>query len=312
MKNNKNKGFRMQKYKMGMAVISIALMAGVPVYAAPRRDSIQSKGSINFEQGKVFLSAQDLNYLADQIDSLEGTYKKDTIDALNFISTYFKKDGSIVYHGEQNEVTEDQEKNQLSLSQIIQGIRQSQSLTSLEGIQAVNKEQQPLFYQTEEACNAQNHLEITENDSGFPLQYKAALEDNLSAGCAAWVNGTLIRGNGADNEHFREIGYREGYAKGVAEALGKVSVVYQYHEHEGEASKVGGCYGNKTGTRTNTCGCSSYAGATYGDGHATCGNCWHNHGGGTCNYATSTEQYTYIGLICNKTTETIESATIHY
>lgn len=303
----------MKKFIMSAAVFGMSLFMVLPVQAAPRKEKLQSKGSINFEQGKVFISSKDLYYLADQIDSLEETYKKNTINALNTIGTYFKKDGSIIHVVEGNEVIEDADKTGINLSQIIQGIKESQSISSIEGIQAVSKEQIPFFYQSQEAAELRNHLEISETDTGIPLLYKAAVEDNLSAGCAAWVNGILVKGNGQDNKHFREIGYREGFADGMAEVLEKARIEYHYHEHEGNSSTEGGCYGKKTGTRTNTCGCNSYAWADYdGNGTSTCANCWHNHGGSACNAVTSRETYTYIGLVCNKTTETIESATIYY
>lgn len=303
----------MKRVIVTVLLMSMIFVMGIPAQAAVRRDRIKSKGSVSFEEGKIFLTAEDFHYLAEQIDSLEGTYKVNTIDALNFIGTYFKKDGSIQHEKDKNEIATENDKLSLTLSQIIQGIRESQSISSLKGTQAVNKDGQPLFYQSEDANGAKNHLEAGTQDTGLPLNYKEAVSDNLSAGCAAWINGVLVKGNGADNDHFRELGYREGYTKGVAEALGKVNVVYQYHQHEGVDSQVGGCYGNVTGTRPVLCGCDNYAWADYdGNGTSSCANCWHNHGGDTCTATRTYESYTYIGLTCNKTTDTIESATIQY
>ena len=48
------------------------------------------------------------------------------------------------------------------------------------------------------------------------------------------------------------------------------------------------------------------------NGHTRCANCYHNHGGDKCNAVRSYTSYTYIGLVCGKTEQTIESATIIY
>lgn len=283
------------------------------VYASPRKERIQSKGNINYEQGKVFFSTQDLLYLADEIDDLEKKYKVNLVDSLNYIGSYFKTDGTVVYDPATNEVKEEEEKMKITLGQITRAIRESQSVSQLSGTQALNPNQQPLFYTSEKAGTDHNHLEISTTDNGHPLLYKAATAENLSAGCTAWVNGVLLKGNGSDNEKFREIGYRQGYSQGVAEALNKVNVVYTYHEHVGSSNVEGGCYGYLTGTQPVLCGCNSYVWADYdGNGTATCANCWHNHGSRTCDAVETYQTYGYIGLICNKTTDTIESATIQY
>ena len=246
----------------------------VNIYAegTQRRTEIKSKGNLNFENGKVLVTSSDLIYLADEIDNLEKKYKCNLVDALNTIGTYFKSDGSITYNSSQNEIKSEVAKANLSFAGIKHGIISSQSI---------------------------------------PLPYKEATADNLSANCAAWVNGVLVKGNGKDCENSWQNGYNEGYAQGIADSLDKVEVVYTYHEHTGDESQVGGCYGTLTGTKPVLCGCIQYV-HTDSLGHSTCANCWHNHGANKCGGIVSYKQYEYIGLACGKTEETIESATIVY
>ena len=300
----------MKKILMAVLVFCMVLGMDSRAFAAARRENIKSKGSIDFNEGRVVLDAKDLLYLADEVDLLETNYKTGIVNSLNTIGTYFRQDGTITYSREDNQVSTEAEKMKLSYSNLLQAIKQSQSLSLLSGVQAANKEGENLYYSSQEAADRQLHLETGTTDTGLPLYYKAATANNLAVGCAAWVNGVLIKGNGSDLKSMKEIGYREGYAKGIAEALNQANIVYTYHEHTGEEGVEGGCYGKVTKTRPVTCGCRNYS---YIDlsGTSSCENCWHNHGA-VCEMVVSHEPYTAIGLTCNKTTDTIESATIQY
>ncbi|MBR5579307.1 MAG: hypothetical protein IKW28_09985 [Lachnospiraceae bacterium] len=300
----------MKRILIAALVLGMVLGIDSQALAAARRENIKSKGSIDFKEGSVVLDSKDLLYLADEVDSLEANYKTGIVNSLNTIGTYFRQDGTIIYHQEDNQVKTEEEKIRLSYSGLLQAIKQSQSLSMLAGVQATNENGENLFYSSQEASDRKQHLETNTTDTGLPLYYKEATADNLSEGCAAWVNGVLIKGNGSDLKSMKEIGYREGYAKGIAEALDKANIVYTYHQHTGEKGVEGGCYGKITKTRPIPCGCRSYA---YMDenGTSVCANCGHNHGD-VCNAEMSSETYTTIGLICKKTTDTIESATIQY
>lgn len=277
-----------------------------------RRDGILSKGNITFEQGKVFITSEDFRYLADKIDALEKTYKTTLIDTLNQMNIYFRNDGSVVYDGNFNEVDSEEEKGTFSFEYIKNGILKSQSVESLYQVQASDSMGNSLYYMSEEAKNHNEYLNTTTTDTGFPLYYREATANNLSAGYAAWVNGVLVKGNGEDNRISWNNGYNAGYSKGAADALGKVNIVYTYHSHSGSSSQVGGCYGYKTGTRPVICGCEHYAYDKDENGHTRCANCYHNHGGDRCDAVRGYEPYNYIGLVCGKTEQTIESATIVY
>ena len=280
-----------------------------------RKDAIQSKGRISFEEGVVLINANDLLYLADEIDLLESTYKCNLVDALGSIGTYFKTDGTVTYDKNQQEVNTTELKTMLSIGNIIQGIQISQSVAYMKDFQATDKRGNPLYYNGESANENKEYLNNTTIDNGYPIYYKEAEADNLSAGCAAWVNGILLKGNGEDNKRSRQEGYNEGYSQGVADSLGKANIVYSYHKHIGNNSTTGGCYGMLTGVKYRKCGCSTYA---YKDdypgfeGRPLCAYCFHPHPGVVCNMELAVGTETYIGLICQKTEQTIESATIVY
>lgn len=379
-----------------------------------RKEKIISKGTVQFQEGKVSIAASDFIYLAEEIDRLESIYKCNLVKALNDIGTYFKADGSITYDSSQNETDSEEEKTKLAFLSIKQGILKSQSVESLVQLQAKDKNGNLLYYAKED----KNLFELTTDNTGYPLFYQAVTADNLSAGTSAWVNGKLIKGNGADNVAYKEQGYkegyvqgegegyqtgyeagkikgkeegyetgyeagkvqgkeegyqsgyqdgkvkgneegyqngyqegkgqgyveghgkgreegyvegygkgkeegygegygsgyengyREGYTQGITESLSKVNVQYTYHTHEGNASAIGGCYGNCTGYIPVECSCWGWVSGSYG-----CDNCHHAfgmHEDGYCTGIVNNEPYTYIGLVCGKTTETIESATIVY
>lgn len=293
-------------------ILFVSLEIRVEAEEYHRRDGLKSQGSIRFEQGEVYITAEDFRYLADKMDALENTYKSTLVDTLNQINIYFKNDGSVVYNGELNEVDTGEEKGNFSFEYIKKGILKSQSVESLYQTQATDGSGNPWYFENEEAKNNDERLNITTSDTGYPLYYKEANVGNLSAGYAAWVNGVLVKGNGEDNRISWNNGYNEGYSKGVADALGKVNIVYSYHSHTGNSSQVGACYGNLTGTRPVYCGCEHYVYDKDENGHTRCANCYHNHGGDKCNAVRSYTSYTYIGLVCGKTEQTIESATIIY
>lgn len=277
-----------------------------------RRNGIKSRGNINFENGKVFFCSEDLFFLADEIDNLEDIYKRNLIEALNKIGTYFKKDGTITYESDENEVNTEELYKSISIGSIRQGIISSQSVESVKQLQAMDKEQNLLFYKNEEAKNNGENLNFTKEDSGFPMYYKEADCNNLSAGSAAWVNGVLIKGNGEDNRISWQNGYNNGYSQGVADSISKANIVYTYHQH---TEQGGACYGTISGMRPIRCGCNSFSYTESLPGYAgipSCEFCYHYHAGKVCDLPRGYEEYSYIGLVCGKTEETIESATIIY
>ena len=305
-----------------ISCVCVCIMGiAMPVIAntSSRRANIKSTGNLDFENGKVYFAASDLTYLADEIDYLEDTYKQTTVDALNDVGTYFLNDGTITYDFSFNEVDTDEEKSALSFGKITEGIRKSQSLQSVEQIQATDDEGNLLYYETEEAQTNKDLYSLTTTDTGFPAYYQAANANNLSAGTAAWVDGTLIKGNGSDNAAYIEQGYRAGYTQGIADGLSKVNVQYTYHVHEGNTTDGGACYTSYTytvnGGSHNIVGTGKYSGSNEYYQCVYCGK-----GEYSCNipkYFNPNEAcskniiyMTGYQLGCGKTENTIESATI--
>lgn len=203
-----------------------------------RRNYIKSKGKLDFENGSVVADSADLLYLADQVDELESIYKVTVVDALNGIGTYFHKDGSLTNDEGSNEVDSKEEKVKLSFGSIKEGILKSQSLNSLSGTQAIDKDGNVLFYVNQEAADESNLLETTTDNTGFPIYYQPVTAENLTAGTAVWVNGRLIMGNGGDNASK----YAQGFVDGQTNAMENLNVTYTYHYHEGDTENGGGCY----------------------------------------------------------------------
>ena len=155
--------------------------------------------------------------LSDRLEELERSYKTAIMEALNRIGTFYASvDGTITHSAANNAVSPDGAAA-LSIGSLYQGILQSQSVAHL--------------------------ADIT-----------AAVDNNLSLGTAAWVNGSLIIGNGTDNKDFYDRGYtdgyeqgdtdgyRRGYSEGKSDAVEGAEVEYILHEHTGNSTGGGGCY----------------------------------------------------------------------
>ncbi|MDE7020119.1 MAG: hypothetical protein K2P23_04335 [Lachnospiraceae bacterium] len=180
-----------------------------------RKENIRSQGVLNYGDGAVIVDSSDFIRLAEQLDGLDAAYRSSTenaIEALNKIGTYFTTDGSITHESEDADTGEAAMK--LPYQKICEGILQSQSVA---------------------------HLKDRE--------INAAMPNSLSRGTAAWVDGILVVGNGADNDaHYdkgyksgEEAGYQTGYAAGVKEAETNVntsSASYQEGYAKGKADSA--------------------------------------------------------------------------
>lgn len=296
-----------------------------------RKDKLRSKGTIDYGDGTVVIHSADLTYLADEIDILESSYKTNTVTALHNIGTYFNGEGSITYarDGADSSV---ESALRLPFSKLYEAIEKSQTVEHLAAQQAVNYAGMPLYYATEEDRNNQNICSVTTQENGFPLFIKAVSAANMTAGTAAWVDGEIVIGNGADNHDY----YNQGYVDGYAAVVNAAQISYIYHQHMGSDSEGGGCYTEPlyhshsdscyavVGEEPGTCPCASTSWSTGTDGYGDdfCGTCRHNTHGNTpcgmpvmlpvkdtvCGY--SSGAVIGYGLGCGKSTATIESATI--
>ncbi|MGN0307246.1 MAG: hypothetical protein ACI4DN_03405 [Lachnospiraceae bacterium] len=211
----------MKKRKIILAMIiwlTGCMVLGMGISAAAtgtgRRANLKSAGSIDvqIDNQEIYISSSDFRYLADEIDTLENTYKMNIVDALNSIGSYFKADGTVVYEQGLNEVTASEEKTALSFKNLKDAIEASQSVVSLSQTQATDKDGRLLFYKDKVSSDSKNLLNTTTTNTGYPVYYQAVKSENLSAGTAAWVDGELIKGKGSDNVAF----YNQGVAAGEA------------------------------------------------------------------------------------------------
>ncbi|MCM1173858.1 MAG: hypothetical protein NC341_02275 [Blautia sp.] len=184
-----------------------------PEAAAGRKEQLSSRGVIQYADGAVVMDASDFGRLADWMDGLERAYADSTakaVEALGGIGTFFRTDGSITHEPEEA-ADSGMEAGKLPYSKISDGISQSQSVTHL-----------------------------------AEQQIGAAAAGNLSRGTAAWVDGKLLIGNGADNDACYQkgysageaAGYQTGYGTGVKDAEANVnpsSASYQAGYAQGKA-----------------------------------------------------------------------------
>lgn len=202
---------------MGAAILVCTTAIGSTVCAAEvkRRDGIESRGIINYDNGKVVINSADLVTLADEMDKLELSFKGDVADALAKIGTYIQSDGSISH-----DVKADTDPQQIVFSNLTDAILQSQSVSYLANTQA--SDTNGLIYYK---FAKNNILEVTGESTGMPVFIVPATEDNLTAQTAGWVDGRCLAGNGSDNYYFYQKGFIEGYAKKIGAA-----VEYQYDD----------------------------------------------------------------------------------
>ena len=179
-----------------------------------RRNGITSKGVIKYANDAVVIDSSNLTYLADEIDRLEWICKYATVKALNQINTYYTSSEGAVGHDPGNNNIPPEMASALSFHDLCNGILQSQSVEYLEDVQAKDPEENLLYYADENARDNKDLLRTTTDANDFPLLIGAAKAGNLSAGTAAWINGSPVIGNGADNRAYYESGYGEGYKEG--------------------------------------------------------------------------------------------------
>ena len=79
----------------------------------------------------------------------------------------------------------------------------SQSLSETQtGTQAVNNKGEALYYKDQTANDTKDLTQTCTDNTGFPVYYQPATAANLTAGSAAFIDGQLILGTGADNDTY--------------------------------------------------------------------------------------------------------------
>lgn len=161
-----------------LGTCSVALAADKKGAAAG--DGLKSFGKIVYQSGgdAVVIDSADLYRMAERLD----LFKRGVADQLNAINTYFTTEAGMSLqtdadiHIVHTRPSEESGVNpmEIDFDTLLEGIAASQSV---------------------------------------PADVSSASADNLSAGTAAWVDGHLILGTGADNKRFYQNGYEEAYKK---------------------------------------------------------------------------------------------------
>ncbi len=288
-----------------LLVFVFAGMTAITVAAQPdkRAANIKSRGVFDYQHGTALMDASDLTYLANEIDLLEDTYKKETVDALNQVGTYFKSDGTTTIDPAEGTL-QAEDANVLEYRTIKEALINSQAIPALPFSGKRPGETDPV--------------------SGT---ITGATAENISLGAAAWVDGKLIIGNGGDNISY----YNQGYVAGKAETMDGVDISYTYHAHTGSPSEGGGCYTKtvyKNEKKTITEACPGYyhyiATEVNGDLIFSCDKCGMDqalsaeYGTGyiskcpntSWTHTVTVQVFDHYDPGCGKTTSTIEAATI--
>ncbi len=221
-----------------------------------RAGRIRSKGIINYADGRVVIDSGDLIRLAEEIDTLEDTYKTAVLKALNGIGTYLREDGSVTHTapGTQPALP--------AFGMLTTAVTGSQSFATASADLSGDS-----YYKAHDG-GLITGSSGQDTSGAQAIELTAALPEQLSAGTVAYIDGNLILGNGADNKAYYNLGYTEGYAQKI-EGL---EIEYHYHVHQGEVgldtipdgyiyyseTDPGGCFRAAGHVHNKTAACPSH------------------------------------------------------
>lgn len=206
---------------MGKRVLSmmliLSLMFGTSIVAraadgeeSALKNSLKSYGKMVYRDGTdvVVVDSSDLYMMADQID----LFKCRLTDQLKALNTYFTIGDGIslttdtnthVVHKRPSDA-DSVDPAHLNFDTLLEGVAVSQTVSS--DAEAYGYPAGTKFYR-----KANGSLTTDGSETGtIPIDVAAASADNLSAGKAAWVDGRLILGTGADNKAYQDSGYVKG------------------------------------------------------------------------------------------------------
>lgn len=221
---------------------------------------LKSTGAIVYKKGldSVVVDSEDLYMLADKVDS----FKTSVAEQLAAMHTYLTQeeggmalttDGNIkIMH---SEPAGQADPRLLGFDTILEGIAASQSIPQESW--EYGYAEGTLLYKT-----GDGKLTLDTAAQGIEeIGIAATAADNMSAGKAAWVDGKLLLGTGADNQAYYQLGYTEGCA---AKQPANGTIKYHYHVHKDGAGNTvtasqvnganpGGCYRAAGHTHTGSC-----------------------------------------------------------
>ena len=290
------------------AVITGAVLIGTTLGVSASGHEWGSKGDIVYENNTTgarttIFDKSDLEYLDERIDAIENNVITGKESIANELNTKGINDGTL--------------SGSSTFSELANGVVNSQKIPG---------EGEPFLLDGQQVYKLPSGEITTDGtkENAEPLNIVAANENNLSAGTAAWVDGSLIIGTGADNNSY----YNLGYTNGLAE-ISNSNIEYIYHHHSDK------CLGTVTKTCTvterfttenhpaawNSIWCGTCNANTYHDGkvtsHSACGQgntyailgCG-GHANNTNYYTTYTHNFTGTGYTCGFNEGDIEKAVI--
>lgn len=283
------------------------------VTAADVPAELRSKGAMQCE--KAVIDAADLQ----SIRSYLSEKKNAAASILLQLGTRFRqRSGEVVYDRNPDAEPEEVDLSQISWPVLIRAVEDSQAVP--EGLPVL---------QPENAMRIEGIEEYTDS-------YRTAVADNLSRGKAAWADGCLLLGNGADNDKAYQAGKQDGENGDIPESLYpifsvKEAAIEVRHMHVGEqeeAEGISGCYQNSKETKVEEKRCSASLKKTeatwYPNPDEPGGGSWHggnytcpNHGGsydspGTCKHKTTvTTTVWHHDIICGLTDVLYARLAIH-
>ncbi len=179
-------------------MVSACMAATAAENPSATKADLRSEGAIRYSggEGNVIIDSADFYTLADRLD----LFKVRAVKQLGVMSTYLTRSGGDVamtsaegVYAVHKKPQSGEEADPLSLdfATILEGIAVSQSIPS-----------DPTAYGfpagTTLYKKADGTLSTSESDGAEPIGIQPASAENLSAGTAAWVNGELKLGTGAD------------------------------------------------------------------------------------------------------------------
>ena len=219
-----------------------------------------TSGKVLFKSSDITTLAEGVNTANDRITAEEGQAKsfKDGIsESLQHIGST-PSSGTYGYYSPSN-LTGDSDlgnfQNVINGSQAITGYPTGTkdadgNETTLNNMQATDKDGNLLYYtddtkdltktttDTSKITLGTNTDGTTKTADDYKVYYKPASAANLTAGSAAWVDGSLIKGNGQDNTTL----YNNGYVAGMQHQTNGNIVYTLVHQHTGSSTSGGGCY----------------------------------------------------------------------
>lgn len=209
---------------------------GPAVYAASNErqsgrvsGNVRSVGRVQYEYAAI--DAEDFG----EIDAYISEKKNAAVGVLNRLGTKFRQQsGDYIYDRNPDIGQEGIDITQISWTLLTHAAAESQSIPA--GLAVLNPQA---------ALQIEGVEERTDD-------YVAAVEDNLSAGKAAWVDGKLLLGNGADNDKAYRRGREDGekgYVPGQLQPIydvqgGSVEIRHAHVGSREEREGISGCYQN--------------------------------------------------------------------